>query len=79
MPNPYAGMSLPVRPRIPTTKWDLLDGVERADADATPSGVADGCSGCGADVSTEGRFARHFILVDLRFWNLGECPDKQAK
>lgn len=75
--SPYAGRMRPVRPERPTTKWDLMTPEQRAGLDGQDSGVTGGCSGCGADVSTEGRFARHFVLPDLRYWNLGDCPDKE--
>lgn len=32
------------------------------------------CSLCRADISTEYLFAAHFVVTDLRYLNLGECP-----
>jgi hypothetical protein len=32
------------------------------------------CSGCGAQLTTEGDFARHFVIRETAFLNLGECP-----
>jgi hypothetical protein len=60
------------------TKWDLIDRVERALLDATPTRAHDGghivCSGCGTELPTEGAFARHYIVPDRRFKGLGYCP-----
>jgi hypothetical protein len=34
------------------------------------------CSGCGLLLATEADFARHFILYDRTYRNLGYCPVK---
>lgn len=34
------------------------------------------CSGCGVLLETEADFARHYVVKDERFLNLGECPAK---
>jgi hypothetical protein len=34
------------------------------------------CSGCGELLATEADFAKHFVVPDPRFLNLGECPVK---
>lgn len=73
MTSPHAGRQLPVRPDVPTTKWDLMTPAQRESVDNAPSGCPV-CLTCGADISTEGLFARHYVLPDLRFWNLGHCP-----
>ena len=67
------------------TKWDVLTARlaeaeakasqlrrELAGLDATDCGLR--CSGCGEVLATEGDFARHFVVADVRFLNLGECP-----
>lgn len=58
------------------TKWDRLDEQERAALDATPLGV--GCSNCYEWLATEGVFARHFIVRDTRYLNIGYCPNPRA-
>jgi hypothetical protein len=58
-----------------TTKWDHLSETEREALDATPLNIP--CSGCGKNLSTEGDFARHFVLLYGRqYLNLGRCPNK---
>jgi hypothetical protein len=37
------------------------------------------CSGCGAALETEADFARHYLVPDERFLNLGYCPIRRAK
>lgn len=67
------------------TKWDVLTArlaeaeaeasrlrVELAGLDATECGLS--CDGCGEVLATEGDFARHFVVSDTRYLNLGECP-----
>jgi hypothetical protein len=48
-----------------------LQGLER-----TPFGRP--CSGCGEFLSTEADFAKHFVIFDERFLNIGECPNKKG-
>jgi hypothetical protein len=73
------------------TKWDILQsrlavleaevrdrqeylaGLDRTPFTANGTGR---CSSCGEQLPTEGDFARHFIVLDERFINLGECPNK---
>lgn len=57
------------------TKWDLSSTRDRVALDATRFGAP--CSGCGLGLATEGDFARHFVLGDVRFLNLGWCPVKE--
>lgn len=69
------------------TKWSVLTGrlaaleaqaaklrEELTGLDATPFGGE--CGGCDVHLATEGDFARHFIVLDLRYLNLGGCPDR---
>lgn len=56
------------------TKWDLIDETERAALNRIPFG--DACSGCGIMLTTEGDFARHFVLTDRRYLNLGNCRNQ---
>lgn len=63
----------------PFRKWDALHPVERAQLDATPFGNGNiTCSGCGETLPTEGAFARHYLVSDRRYLNLGSCPNKKA-
>jgi hypothetical protein len=61
-----------------TTKWDYLDEDERRAANAQSCTNSEGkylrCGGCGTPHHTEGDFARHYRLVDIRWLNLGNCP-----
>lgn len=34
------------------------------------------CAGCDEFLATEGDFARHFIIPDHRYKNLGNCPNR---
>lgn len=34
------------------------------------------CSGCQAEIGTEEKFARHFVISDERYLNLGHCPNR---
>ena len=60
------------------TKWDLIGDAERKSLD-TIQFTGQSCSGCGESLATEGDFARHFVLDDTRYLNLGNCPVKDAK
>lgn len=68
------------------TKWQILEArlaearakvaeLERelAGLEATP--FSRGCSVCGVALPTEAAFARHFVIPDERYLNLGECPE----
>lgn len=59
-----------------TTKWDLISTEQREALDAMSFGGD--CSFCGEPLPTEGAFARHFVVTDYRYPNLGECPAKLA-
>jgi hypothetical protein len=39
-----------------------------------PNGEVMRCAGCGEHLPTEGAFARHFLVPDERYLNLGNCP-----
>lgn len=65
----------------PVTRWDIISDRERAELDRTPFMMWEGakqvpgqCRGCGADVDTEGKFARHYVVDDIRYSRLGHCP-----
>lgn len=71
-----------LRPEQQVTKWDIIGDRERGELDRTPFQMSQGdeqvpgrCGTCGADTSTEGMFARHYVLDDIRFKNLGHCPN----
>lgn len=66
------------------TKWDILEDRARIleiqaaqirnelkGMDRTKCGLS--CA-CGELLETEGDFARHFLIPDPRFLNLGDCP-----
>lgn len=53
---------------IPTEQLDALDRQVFGGA----------CAGCGAILATEGDFARHFLIPDERYLNLGLCPKRAA-
>lgn len=55
-----------------TTKWDLISEDEREGFRNTPCNL--NCTGCGELLATEADFAAHFVLADIRYKNLGECP-----
>jgi hypothetical protein len=48
---------------------DQMWSYERQNCDLT-------CSGCGAVLETEADFAKHFLIPDERYLNLGYCPVK---
>jgi hypothetical protein len=56
----------------PWTKWKFIDDSLRAGLDATRCGLT--CTGCGEALVTEGDFARHFVIKDPTYLNLGNCP-----
>jgi hypothetical protein len=37
------------------------------------------CSRCGTEFETEADFAKHYLIPDERYLNLGECPNKEEK
>ena len=58
-------------------EWDLITAAERRALDATPfSDGTQGCSVCHTPPPTAGDVARHYLVPDLRYKNLGECPTK---
>ena len=54
------------------TKADLITADVLEDLEHTHCGLS--CDGCGTRLETEADFARHFVLPDGRYLNLGECP-----
>jgi hypothetical protein len=59
------------------TKWDFMSATERAELEATPytaNGIG-ACSKCGKELETEADFAKHYVISDLRYLNLGYCPN----
>jgi hypothetical protein len=56
------------------TKWDRISEAERTLLNLTTCGAV--CSGCETPLATEGDFARHFIVPDSRYLNVGYCPEK---
>lgn len=59
------------------TRWDLITPAER---EALSLAKFNGrCSGCNEYLETEEDFARHFIVSNKQFKNLGECPKKMRE
>jgi hypothetical protein len=56
----------------PYTKWMLLSDNERISLEECELDTI--CSQCGEKLATEADFAKHFIIPDLRYFNLGYCP-----
>jgi hypothetical protein len=80
--------------RVMRTKWDILQERAdklRSDLAAIEANMAwmtevpftangaGKCSACGEELKTEADFAKHFLVPDERFLNLGECPNKPRK
>lgn len=70
---------------MPTTKWSVLEArrdrlaKELAEAEHHLEGLQNTscnltCAGCGTHLATEADFAKHFVITDTRFLNLGWCP-----
>lgn len=55
------------------TKWDLIDADERRALANTPCHHV-ACAGCDITLFTEADFAKHFIVPDARYLNIGHCP-----
>jgi len=64
------------------TKADLISAEELAALDRTPTSRHNvgpmKCVRCRIELATEGDFARHFLIPDERYLNLGNCPSKYA-
>ena len=55
----------------PYTKWDLLSDGERIAYENTD--FNNYCSTCGHYLATEADFAKHYVVSDVRYFNLGSC------
>jgi hypothetical protein len=71
-----------IPPGQQVTKWDIIGDRERIQLDRTPFLMWEGheqvpgrCLTCGADIDTEGKFARHYVLDNIDHKNLGHCPN----
>jgi hypothetical protein len=65
------------------TKWDVLEErlrtlrkLEREMAGMERTEFGRPCAGCGEVLATEADFARHFLIPDERYLNLGRCPNE---
>jgi len=61
------------------TKFDTLTSSDRYALTRTPLGHTwdddpTPCNACGIPLATEADFARHFVVADPRYLNLGDCP-----
>lgn len=54
------------------TKADLITTYELKLLDGTECGLL--CDRCREHLPTEGDFARHFVIPDAKYLNLGDCP-----
>lgn len=54
------------------TKWDFLSDWEREKLQTQTFGKP--CGKCDTMLNTEADFAKHFIVTNPRYFNLGECP-----
>lgn len=59
------------------TKWDLIGQEDKDWMEKTPFGRP--CSGCDVMLATEADFAKHFIVPNRRYKNLGYCPNNPPK
>lgn len=58
------------------TKYELMTRSERAHAHNDKfNGV---CSGCGEHLETEADFAKHFVVSDWRYRNIGACDKEKV-
>jgi hypothetical protein len=66
------------RPDGRPTKWDFITPAERIALRKTPFldcyNKPGACSVCGTPLPTEADFAKHFVLRDVRYLGLGDCP-----
>jgi hypothetical protein len=59
------------------TKWDYLMIEDRIALDQTPLSTPTKCSApeCEVIIRNEGEFARHFIVPNPLYLNIGYCPN----
>lgn len=60
------------------TNWDLRSNEDRRWLDSTTLSRPVDCHTCGHTMTTEGDFARHYVIPDLRHPNLGHCWTKEG-
>lgn len=61
--------------KAPFTKWDFLSDYEREEyAKIT---LNKPCPACGELLGTEEDFAKHYVVPDVQYYNLGYCPKKK--
>lgn len=83
VPESLTSMNLPKKSiDIPVTggwqtKWDYLS--ERDREFAERQWLVRACSYCGIILMTEADFAKHFVLPDARYLNLGYCPVRMVR
>lgn len=59
---------------------DFLTGEEMRRLATIPfprAGEIGACGGCGEEIANELDFARHFIIPDMRYPGLGNCPNEK--
>lgn len=57
----------------PITKWDLMPDWMRSDYELSFPSTPYTCGRCGWTMETEAAFARHYVVRDIAYPNLGEC------
>lgn len=60
-------------PPVPNTKSWFIPAGELYQLDQTPCELP--CTACGEMLESEGDFARHFVIRETLYLNLGECPE----
>ena len=59
--------------QLKLTKWDYLMVENQIGLDQTPLNTK--CAGCQEPIRSEGDFARHFIVPNPIYLNIGYCPN----
>ncbi len=57
----------------PVTKWDLISDRQRDFFEQTLLGRVIDCKSCGHSLATEADFAKHFVVTNIDYTNLGTC------
>jgi hypothetical protein len=66
-------MSTEAKYQLRLTKWDFLMAENRIGLDQTPLNVR--CAACEEPFRSEGEYARHYIVPNPLYLNIGYCPN----